>query len=166
VPNFPKPEDLSTYLSDLERRIRLVESTPRYSYSTAYSFVPNTDSVNGGSTVFPLDATGGGGPAQGPQCDVIIGQSGLALVTSGAYVFLNSGGPTAGYGVVTGTTGVGNYNSFGFADLATASIRAASVSGTRLYTGLTPGAATFVLKYFSTGGSVSFTNRFLIVQPL
>jgi hypothetical protein len=166
VPNFPKPEDLSTYLSDLERRIRLVESTPRYSYATAYSFVPNTDSVNGGDFTAPLDATGGGGPAEGPKCEVIIGQSGLAFVTSGAYVFLNSGGPYAGYGVVTGTTGVGNYNSFAFVDLNTSAIRAASVSGTRLYTGLTPGDATFVLKYYSTGGSVSFTNRFLIVQPL
>jgi hypothetical protein len=166
MPDFPRPEDLSTYIADLERRIRLVESTPRYAYGTAYSFIPNTDSVNGGSYISPLNATGGGGPSVGPQCVVTIGQSGLAFVTSGAYVFLNSGGPTAGYGVVTGTTGVGNYNSFGFVDGNTATYRAASVVGSRLYTGLTPGSATFTLQYYSTGGSVSFTNRFLIVQPL
>lgn len=46
MPDIPKPEDLSSYISDLERRIRLLETAPRLKSSS------NSDDNNVTRTVF------------------------------------------------------------------------------------------------------------------
>lgn len=155
MPDIPTPEDLGTYLKELERRVRVVETAPRASDTT---FPITFDSLNATFTTSSLSYVDSS-PA-GPTVTVNVGQSARVLVTASAYIGLDNTSMSGFVGLFVNGTRL-----LDIVGLSNASSQiAANVSSTRAVTGLTPGPNTFLLRYFVTAGTGNFSARSLTVQ--
>ena len=154
MPDAPTPEDLGTYLKEIERRVRVLETAPRAIDTTlpiAFEILTATFTT---SSLTEIDST----PA-GPTATINVGQSGRAIVTASAFIGLDAASMTAT--AVLYVDGVRNTSIVGLS--SSASLIAGNVSSSRVVS-LTPGAHTFVLKYYVTAGTGNFSARSLIVQ--
>jgi hypothetical protein len=155
VPDIPTPEDLGTYLKDVERRVRVLETAPRAQDTTLPITFADLDSTFTTSSTTFVDSS----PA-GPTVTVNVGQSGRVLVSASAYIGLNNTNMSAFI-----TLFVNGSDLLEIVGLSNASSQiAANVSSTRAITGLTPGPNTFLLRYFVTAGTGNFSARSLTVQ--
>jgi hypothetical protein len=155
VPDIPTPETLGTYLKDVERRVRILETAPRAEDTTFPITFNELDSTFTTSSTSFVDSS----PA-GPTITVNIGQSGRVLVSASSYIGLNNTG--MGAFMTLFVNGSDLLEIVGLSNNVSAI--AANVSSTRAITGLTPGPNTFHLKYFVTSGTANFSARSLTVQ--
>jgi hypothetical protein len=159
VPDVPTPEDLGTYLKDIERRVRILETAPRAEDTTqpwSYNFVDVAESTV--STSYANLAT------VGPTVTMDTTNTARILVTGSVYISSPSN-----------TTGeVGFYvDGILFADLlansnsgpANLAINVTNVRAIIDTTNLRAGSHTFQLRYRTTGTAVQFAARFLMIQP-
>jgi hypothetical protein len=104
----------------------------------------------------------------GPAVSVTIGVSGRALVLHGAEPGLSDlDSPFVSYAISGATTRAASdaWNVGAYISTPGIGMRA-GVARASIQTGLTPGVNTFTLKYRDVGGqSVTFTNRWIVVQP-
>lgn len=159
MPDIPTPEDLGTYLKDLERRVRVLETAPRALDTTQpwlHDYIDTLEATS--SPTYTNLAT------VGPTVTIETGNTARVLVTASAYI----SSPTNTSGVVAlFVDGVWfselltNGNS-GPNDLAINVTNARVIVDT---VGLAPGPHTFQLRYLSTLSAVGFAARLLIVQP-
>jgi hypothetical protein len=98
----------------------------------------------------------------GPQATADVGPSGVALVHATAFVELGAGAMTASVAVFDGAS-QGPEMAL---STQTADPIGATISQTRLVTGLSPGSHTFKLRYKVSASSANFGNRTLVVQPI
>jgi hypothetical protein len=106
----------------------------------------------------------------GPTVTTKISTTGQALVWWGAHIFCDDTDSAAMAWDVSGDSTVA-VATFGEVKLALQTVDAdfveASVGSINVVTGLTPGRNIFTAKYKSLAGtSISFGNRYLVVQPL
>jgi hypothetical protein len=155
MPDIPLPEDLSTYIRSMESRIRALETAPRAEDTTQPWQFSSTVATFSTSSTVDVDAS-----PPGPTVTINVTQTGRVLVSAGAYIGLDATGQTATIGLY-----IDNILSSSIAGLSNQSSQiAANVFSSRVFTGLTAGPHTFLLKYRSTGGNVNFSSRSLIVQ--
>jgi hypothetical protein len=159
VPDIPTPEDLGTYLKELERRVRVLETAPRAQDTElpwSYNFVDVYQTTT--ATSYTNLAT------VGPTVTINTTNTTRVLVTASAYVDSPSN-TTAGIGLyVDGVL---------FADLLANSnsgpaYLAVNLTNVRAIidpAGLAVGPHTFQLRYRTTGTAAGFAARFLMVQP-
>lgn len=155
MPDIPLPEDLSTYIRGMESRIRALETAPRAQDTTqpwSFNSIVATFST---SSTSPVDSS----PA-GPSVTVDVTQTGRVLVSAGAYIGLDTISQTASISLYIDGTLVSSIAALSNA----ASQIAGNVFSSRVFTGLTQGPHTFLLRYQSSGGNVNFSSRSLIVQ--
>lgn len=159
MPDIPTPEDLGTYLKDLERRVRVLETAPRALDTTqpwSHDFIDTVESTS--SLTYTNLAT------VGPTVTMETGNTSRVLVTASAY-----------FDTPPNTTGlVGLYvDGVLFSDLLTCGNGTTNYISTNITNmrvivdtvGLAPGPHTFQLRYKSTLDPVGFAARLLIVQP-
>lgn len=158
--DVPLPADLPAYLSDLERRVRTLETAPRLANS-AFPWTAAADLTTfNTSSLTPVDSS----PA-GPTVTLNVTQTCRVLVTATAYIGLNS---TSQSGFVwLYVDGVQLINILGTSNSASAF--ASNVSSSRVvdlsvYPGLIAGNHTFTLKYAVSTGNVNFSGRSIVVQ--
>lgn len=146
---IPLPEDITTVVRDLERRVRLLEvrpSAPAWQYVDNYERCTSTTYASLGSA--------------GPSVTVNVGQSKLVVVTTSAYMEVPSNTSAFAGLFIDGvlswdTLTLGNSTS-GMITLNTTDTRTISVD---------PGPHTFELRYKQTLTEAWFAARQLIVQP-
>ena len=159
MPDIPTPEDLGTYLKEMERRVRVLETAPRARDTEqpwASNFVDVFEST--ASLSYANLAT------VGPTVTIDTTNTTRVLVT--ASVLISSPSNT------TGSVGLFVDNVL-FADVlansnsgpATLAISCTNVREFYDTVGLAVGPHTFQLRYRTTAAAASFAARFLIVQP-
>lgn len=156
MPDIPLPEDLSSYVRDLERRIRTLETAPRAQDTTQPWQSNIIDGTFSTSSTVDVDSV-----PPGPSITIRVGQSGRALVSASAYIGLNTTNQS-GF-VALYIDGVPEVDIVGLSNNNSA--MAANVASSRVVTGLSEGSHTFLLKYRVTTGTGNFSSRSLIVQP-
>jgi len=159
MPDIPLPEDLSTYIRNMESRLRALETAPRAQdtqqpWSSNFVDVSQTTS----STTYTNLAT------VGPTVTMNTTNTRSVLVTASVYIESP-----------TNTTGdVGLYvDNVLFADVLANGNSGPAYLGVSLTNvraiindpALSPGPHTFQLRYRSTGSPVDFGARFLMIQP-
>lgn len=159
MPDVPTPEDLGTYLKDIERRVRILETAPRAEDTTqpwSYNFVDVAESTV--STSYANLAT------VGPTVTMDTTNTARVLVTGSVYIQSPSN--------TTGSVGLYVDGAL-FADLLTngnsgpapLTINVTNVRAIIDTTILRVGSHTFQLRYRTTGTAVQFAARFLMIQP-
>ena len=145
------------YLSDLERRLRIIETAPRLENS-AFPWPSDTinDTFNTSSTT-AVDST----PVAGPTVVATITNTGRVLVMASVFIGLNTTAQTGSVDLYID----GSYYVQIVALSNNASAIAANVSSYRSIPNLTPGDHTFTLKYRTSTGNTNFSGRTLVVQP-
>jgi hypothetical protein len=156
MPDIPLPEDLSTYIRSMESRIRALETAPRAQDTTQPWQFASTVATFSTSSTSPVDSS-----PPGPSVTIDVTQTGRVLVSAGAYIGLDTTAQTATIGLyIDGIL----FSSIAGLSNASSPI-AANVFSSRVFTSLTQGPHTFLLKYVSNfGGNVNFSSRSLIVQ--
>jgi hypothetical protein len=156
MPDIPLPEDLSTYIRSMESRIRALETAPRAEDTTQPWQFASTVATFSTSSTSPVDSS-----PPGPTVTINVTQTGRVLVSAGAYIGLDNVSQTA-----TMSLYIDGILYASIAGLSNQSSQiAANVFSSRVFTGLTQGPHTFLLKYISnSGGNVNFSSRSLIVQ--
>lgn len=159
--NLPAGDYLLQYLVDLQCRLTDLETTTRLQTAVGTTV----------GTTTSYSATTYGTAANSPACSVMVGSSGLVLVTYSALITpginasnsesataglsIDGASPSASYASATGQAPVNN-----------------GLGGTQtvqnLVSGLTPGLHTFGIQYrVSTAAIVAtFANQTLVAQPL
>lgn len=159
MPDIPTPENLSTYLKELERRIRVLETAPRAQDTQqpwAYGYVETYETTT--SMSYTNLAT------VGPTVTMDTTNTTRVLVTASTYI----SAPTNTSGVVgLYVDGVLFSDLLGISNSGPATL-AANVTNARVIvdtTGLAVGSHTFQLRYKTSLSAVGFSARLLIVQP-
>jgi hypothetical protein len=155
VPDIPTPEDLGTYLKDVERRVRVLETAPRAQDTTLPITYATTDATFTTTSTVDVDSS-----PPGPTVTVTVGQSGRVLVTASAFIGLDNTNMSAFVSLFI--NGAVELDILGLSNNASAI--AANISSTRAIDGLTPGPNTFLLRYYVTAGTGNFSARSLTVQ--
>ena len=166
MPDIPMPQDLGIYLSDLERRLRIIETAPRLQNSAfpwVSDFIETEESTT--STINTDLAT------VGPEVTVQIGQTSRVEITMAATIVTPPSVSAAGVLMVDGA--YPNIPPFSLAPLflrnENVGTISAACSATRSWTSsvwLAPGAHTFRMRYrVAVGpGTVYFSNRYLAIR--
>ncbi len=166
MPDIPTPEDLGTYLKELERRVRVMETAPRARDTEqpwASDFVETEESTS--STTNTDLAT------PGPEVTVYVGQTNRVLITMACAISLAAVQQGAAVLQVDGLYPSDPPFTLApvFARNDTSAVISGSYSCTRNWTSslyLPEGLHTFRMQYrkVSGGGSVFYSNRFLMIQ--
>lgn len=148
------PEDLTTIVRDLDRRVRALEVRPQTLRRAGYG-PTQTRTNTGSSQAFP----------NGPSVTATIGPSRQALVTINADIGLNVVNQTGLLSVSDGST----WWPAGWLSVSSSNsdtIIAGRVGSTILTYNLNPGDVTFTAGGYVSTGSVNYSNIELSVQPL
>ena len=151
--DIPLPADMAGWMSEVEQRLRQVETRPQLPLRTAYN--PTQNITNTSWAVLP----------NGPSVTVNIGPSRLAYVTVVSDMGLNQANQTGYLGFYTGS----DYFPTGWMSITSSAgvvFTAGTVGVTRLAYNLPVGPVTFTAAAFVSTGNVNFSNTDITVQPI
>lgn len=149
---IPLPDDITTLVRDLERRVRMLETRPFLPVRASWS--PTQNQSNLSWATLP----------NGPSVTALIGPSRQAFVTVVCDMGLNQANQTGYLGWTV--DGVNFFNS-AWLSITSSSVTypAATVGSTRLATNLPSGSVTFTAASLVSTGNVNYSNVDIVVQP-
>lgn len=160
MPEVPYREDLPAVISDIERRLRSLETTPRLQNSSLpWEFGIVTAEEATGSTSY-ADLT-----TAGPIVNLTFDKQGKAFITASCYVVPKANNYAA-VGLFLDGTLVSDILLLG---VGSSDYVYGNIASTRVIENITPGPHEFRLKYKSGTAGLpdppSFASRSLTVQP-